>query len=113
MSYIPEPYHFALLALASWRLWKLIADDRISERPVNWLVCRRLAGKWGGELVDCPYCLGFWTSGLAYAIWLSILDDWPDTAGEAIGVLGVWFALSAAVGLIGTVWATLSKSQPD
>lgn len=109
MSYIPSPYHFVLLALATWRVWKIIADDDISQRPVNWLLSRKLAGKWAAQLVDCVWCLGWWLSGISYAVWLSIIGEWPDAVSEGVGAFGIWLALAAAVGLIGSAWHAVSE----
>lgn len=107
---IPPAYEFALLALAAFRLWKLIGDDRILDRPREWVLRhtddRREDTKWG-DFIVCPWCAGFWISGLVYLAWMLTLGDLPDSASAAATMLGVWFALSGAVGLIGVALARL------
>lgn len=95
---IPEPWEFALLALAAFRFWKLLADDRILDRPRDWLLAKFPTDQretyWADFLV-CPWCAGFWIVLTWWAAWLI----WPH------GVLvfaGLW-ALSAAVGLAASV----------
>ena len=96
---IPEPFELLLMALAAGRVWKIIGDDRILDRPRDWLleqvVVRRSeqSGVYWGDFLVCPWCAGFWVSLLVWASWLA----WPDfTIGAC-----VLFALSALVGLFG------------
>ena len=100
---IPSAYQFVLLALAAFRLWKLLADDRILDRPRDWLLdrldTRRGKTKWG-DFIVCPWCAGFWVSGAVYAGWLVTLGDPALSVTAGTVALGVWFALSGAVGLI-------------
>jgi hypothetical protein len=63
MAAAPEPWEFALLALASYRLWRLAAEDSILDRPRD-----RLPHNVA-EFVECPWCLGFWISAASYASW--------------------------------------------
>lgn len=108
---IPEPFEFLLLALIAYRTWRLLAEDDILERPRHWLV--RLPRGWeeGDPLpqayrqklalfINCPWCAGAWVSGAVYIAYLATLGSWPDTLGEIAVGLGVWFAISASVGLI-------------
>ena len=108
---IPEPYQFVLLALIAYRLWRLVAEDDILERPRRWLV--RLPRKWKeGDsfpqkyreelalFINCPWCAGAWVSLLVYTIWVATLGDGPDSFEEVVVGAGVWFAISASVGLI-------------
>jgi hypothetical protein len=44
------------------------------------------------QLVRCPWCVGFWVSGLVYAAWRA-------ESGVTLAVSS-WFALSAIVGLV-------------
>lgn len=92
------PWHFALLTLLTFRVWKLLADDEILDGPRNW-VLSRLDARW--ELfITCPWCAGFWLSGAALGLYaLSGAGEWP---GWLVGA-GLWFALSGAVGLLATV----------
>lgn len=108
---IPEPYQFVLLCLAAYRLWRLLAEDDILNRPRRWLV--RLPSTWKeGDsfpskyrkeyalFLNCPWCAGAWISLLTYIGWIAVLGDWPDTAGDVFVGLGVWFGISCVLGLI-------------
>ena len=97
---IPSPWEWALLALAAFRIWKLIADDALLDRPRVWVLARLPDGK--AELfIVCPWCLGWWLS-LAWvvAFWL-----WPHGAVVA----AVPFAVSAAVGLIASALSAVPE----
>lgn len=108
---IPQPYIFILLALIAYRTWRLIAEDEILDWPRNWLV--RLPRDWSeGDsipkayreklalFITCPWCAGAWVSLLVYAAWLFTLGDGPHSSEDVFVGLGMWFALSASVGLI-------------
>ena len=81
----------AVVALAAFRTWKLVADDTILDRPRAWL-CR-----WVGKadvFITCPWCAGFWISvGWAAAWWA---HEWAVYAA-------VPFAISAVVGIVAVV----------
>lgn len=103
---VPEPYELVLLALAAWRTWKLIGDDVILDRPRLWVL--RKFGRHGSDrreywtaFITCPYCAGFWISLLWWGAWL--IEPYATLVAA-----GVW-AISAIVGLTGTVWAKLSE----
>lgn len=108
----PSPWEFVLLVLAAFRIWKLVADDRILDRPRDWLLSRvdtkRGRTKWGDFLV-CPWCAGFWISGLVYAAWMLTLGDLPDGDAEWFAQLGIWFALSAGVGVLGEAYYAVEE----
>lgn len=81
-----------LIALAAWRVWRLIAVDTITE-PLRY----RLA--YDGHLanfISCPWCLGFWITVAATGLYW-----WLGNSGWSIveAVL-VAFAASALVGII-------------
>jgi len=109
---IPEPYVFALLALIAARVWKLIGDDRILDRPRDWVLERikddERAVYWG-DFIVCPWCAGFWVSGLVYGFWMATLGKLPDSVEEGLVGIGVWFAISALVGLFGLSVEVLQK----
>jgi hypothetical protein len=80
---IPDPYELVLLALASYRTWRLLAEDTLLDRPRRRLL--RL-GNWQregdpvpreyrqrlGDFIACPACLGAWLATgwyLAWAFW--------------------------------------------
>ncbi len=79
------PWQFALVALAAWRTFHLLAYDDIAER-------------WRGdqegflEFVQCPFCLGFWVA-LSWVAWFWLEPHWTL-------IVAVPFAVSAAVGML-------------
>ena len=93
---IPEPYELVLLALAAGRVWKLIGDDRILDRPRDWALGKLKSDPqetyWADFLV-CPWCAGFW---IVLAWWVAWLI-WPY---GTLVFAGLW-AISALVGLFG------------
>jgi hypothetical protein len=108
---IPEPYELALLVLIAGRLWKLIGDDRILDRPREWVIERLNEDRqeYWGDFIVCPWCAGAWLSGLVYIAWMATLGHGPGGAGDVLVVLGVWFAISALVGLYGLTVEVLQK----
>ena len=100
-------WEFVILALAVFRVFRLIAEDTILDWPRKKLL--RLADDWEKEgddpgddyrmewgiFITCPWCLGFHLSWIALAIYC-ILFGW-------IGVfsfLVTAFAISAVVALV-------------
>jgi hypothetical protein len=84
-----DPWEFALVALAAWRTWKLLAEDTITE-PLR---ARYIEGhEWRETFTECPWCAGFWVA-LAWvaAFWVEPL--WTV-------IVAVPFAVSAAVGTL-------------
>lgn len=56
-----EPVAVVLVALASYRLTRLLQLDSILDGPRNRFLDKHAADRLG-ELVNCPWCLGFWVS---------------------------------------------------
>lgn len=88
---IPEPWEFVLLALAVFRLWKLVGDDAVLDRPRDYLL-KRMSETFD-YFITCPWCSGAWITLAWWAAWLV----WPYEATVA----AVPFALSAVVGYLG------------
>ncbi len=86
---VPSWWPFLLLALAAFRVWRLLAEDTILDRPRERIV--RTLPK-GEEFVTCPWCAGFWVS-LAWWVGWQVWPHWTLVAA-------VPFAVSAVVGLI-------------
>ena len=84
---VPNWWQFALLALAAWRIFELIAEDEILNRPRRY-VTAKLPGKLE-DFITCPFCAGFW---IAVAWWVA-WQIWP----HGTLVVAVPFALSAGV----------------
>lgn len=95
MNNIPGVWAFALLALASYRSWRLLAEDSILNRPRAWAV--RSEGV--SEFLSCPWCAGFWVALAWWGAWLL----WPHGALVA----AVPFALAAAVGAAASLLGAL------
>ena len=97
---IPSWYFFALLALAAFRVWKLIGNDAILDVP------RRFAKK-RLERIDphldlfivCPWCSGFWVCVAVYTGWIAWGPGFFEW-GQVYLAFVVVFALSAVVGLL-------------
>lgn len=99
---VPNWYHLAILALAAYRTWRLLAEDDILDKPRRRLV--RLGESWkkdGDPLPDgyrstlalflnCPWCAGGWVS-VGWWIFWQLSEHWA-------AVVAVPFAISALVG---------------
>lgn len=96
---VPEWWGFALLALAAWRCFQLIARDDILDEPRrrvlrlgDWHEGQRTPKAYReklGEFITCPYCAGFWISAVWWGAW-QITGHWTL-------VVAAPFALSAAL----------------
>lgn len=75
---VPDWYAFVLLGIAAWRMFNLLAHDKIFEKPRRWLT--RLPYDWDvtkplpkeykmkwALFINCPYCAGFWIWALWFA----------------------------------------------
>lgn len=93
---------FVGLCLCSYRLTRLITKDSLFDRQRRWWFRKfppngdysrlydKPVSKWG-QLIQCPWCCGFWVSGFVVFLVLQF---------EAMTLpLLWWFAVSAAVGL--------------
>lgn len=91
---IPNWWSTLILALAVFRLYRLIAEDDILDRPRDWALDRLNEEQLTklDKLITCPWCLGFWLSVVTWLAWLAA-PDWT------VGLSFPW-ALSAAVALI-------------
>lgn len=101
---IPSPFESLLLALAVFRVFRLLAEDTILDGPRAWLLGVPGWKPTGHEtppegyrdglatFLTCPYCAGFWLCLAWWALWL--LSPWWALT------VAVPFALSAAVGLV-------------
>lgn len=84
-----------LLTLASYRVWRLIALDSITEPIRARFIFREGRGwEWLSMLVTCVWCAGFWLSGAVALGWLLAF-------GLPLGWLALlWPAVSALVGML-------------
>ena len=83
---MPSPFEALLLGLAAWRVWHLLADDLILDRPRRYVTDR-----WDKteDFIECPFCLGFWVA----LAWLGAFALWEEGTLWAT----VPFALNAVV----------------
>jgi len=108
---IPPIYQFILLSLVAYRLWRLLAEDEILERPRRFIV--RLPQTWEDNdpvpltyraslaaFLTCAWCMGFWISLLVYVGWMFTVGDHPHSSSQVVTAIGVWFAISCVVGVI-------------
>ena len=101
---IPDWWQLTLIALAVFRIYRLIAEDTILEGVRRWVY--RLDRNWQKEgdytgdkyrvklalFVTCPWCLGFWLS----LAWWGAYQVWEH---GAVVVAAPW-AISAIVALV-------------
>ncbi len=108
---IPGVWAFVLIAAASYRVFHLIAEDVILDRPRRMLL--RLGG-WQepeqpppgyraklGEFITCAWCAGAWISGAWWLAWL-IWEEWAV-------VVAVPFALSAGVAFLNAMMGAMTE----
>lgn len=113
---VPGPWAALLLTLAAYRVWRLISRDTITE-PVRAALTypddsavtlghdtegitiigvdddAKPLRVYLSTMLRCPWCMGFYVSVAAWALWLA----WPHAAVVA----AVPLAISAVVGLVG------------
>lgn len=82
-----------LLGLATFRAWRILSLDQITE-PLRSALINREGRVWVflTDMVLCPWCLGFWIAG-AGAIALTVTQDW-----NLLGLVLVWLSASALAG---------------
>jgi hypothetical protein len=82
-----------LIALASWRLWRLTAVDAIFER------FRPTREGWFSNLLYCVWCLGFWqVIAVTGLVWWLLEPGWHPLTAALVAL-----AASALAGLINAV----------
>ena len=98
---VPDWWEAILLAAAAWRVFYLLGEDDLLDRPRRYVT--RLGKAWQnegdtvpsdyrlrlGKFLQCPNCLGFWVTLAWWGAW----EVWPT---ETL-IAAVPFMLSAAV----------------
>jgi hypothetical protein len=100
---VPSPWIALVLMLASYRIWRLLAEDMVLEPARRWLV--RLPQDWEegdpwpesyrlklAKFIMCPWCFGWWIVLAIWALWL-LSHHWT-------AVFCMPWALSAGVGFV-------------
>lgn len=99
---VPGPWQFALLALGTYRVWRLAAIDDMPwlVRVRNWAVgAKETAGVWTfrrptlAHAVQCPWCSGLWVTAAFVMAWFvtphgALVVAAPFAVATAVGVLG-------------------------
>lgn len=99
----PGPWETVVLAGAAYRLWRLAAEDSISDRPRDALASR---SDFADELIACPWCLGFWISAAGWAAY--------QRAPQTTVALAAPWAISTAVGVVAhALKATPVPDEPE
>jgi hypothetical protein len=60
-----------LSGMVCHRIWRMVARDSIFEKPREALFPE---GTWRFDLIDCPWCLGWWLN-VAFAATMYVLAD--------------------------------------
>lgn len=93
------PLLFALSSLAAFRLWRLLAVDRLP--PLMWprdrleaFVDRRFGTVWA-DGITCPHCSGSWVAfAVVAAVWachpLPLPALWFGAVAASVGFLAQW-----------------------
>jgi hypothetical protein len=89
---VTPTFTFVVMALASYRLFRLIGLDVITERPRRWVTRRLLPGK-SEAFVTCSWCAGAHVSAGVVAVTAQLVS-------VPLPVLQ-WLAVSSVVGLVG------------
>jgi hypothetical protein len=72
----------ALDALATYRLTRLLVSDGIADRPRDALL-QRLRDRGHSklvELIECPWCIGFWIAGAVVLARRAAPEPWTPVA---------------------------------
>lgn len=88
-----------VVGAVSYRLWRLLAVDKVTEPARDTVLYgHRLwnskAFTWLANMVECPWCLGFWINLGVTAGLVGQLVEWP--AAVAVALIG-----STTTGLLG------------
>jgi hypothetical protein len=106
----PDWWEFVLLSLAAFRVFRLLAEDDILDRPRNWALGLPKNWEQGKPIpkryrenlaffIRCPWCAGFWISLLVYVAWIAAGPGEWESDELYMGGVSV-FAISAIVGLV-------------
>jgi hypothetical protein len=94
---MPDALLFVLLAFATFRVWRFIGRDDVTE-PLRAFAFGDATGfvrRYARDLVCCPWCAGTWVSvASVYAAhrWLTVLSPhwllWAVGVAAVVGFLG-------------------------
>jgi len=89
---LPFWYIYLAVALASYRVTRLVTRDSILDKPRMWVTERLKPGGYLDELFHCSWCIGFWVSLVA----VILVRHWP----VGVAIIASPFAFSAVIGLL-------------
>ncbi|MFJ2205948.1 DUF1360 domain-containing protein [Streptomyces microflavus] len=95
---------FALLAAAGYRGTQLLVHDAILDSLRNRLFAWHEAASSKAlraaviTLISCTYCMGWWVSGAALAVWLLATGQWHDAPLLVHAI--TWFAVAGGQALL-------------
>jgi hypothetical protein len=93
-----------ILALAAYRGTQLVVHDTIADPIRNRLYAWHAnkpdsrPRKWATKLISCPYCAGFWVSGITLTVYLTVTGTFDRAPLLIHGI--EWFALAGAQALL-------------
>lgn len=111
---------FVVLCLASYRITRFLIRDSLMGMGMNegefasplaaridaWAYDREgndrtlIRGKTG-DLLSCPWCLGFWISAACYFSWLGSTEGWDYITATPLAIHGLYvFAIAAVEGYL-------------
>ena len=76
---------FLILAFATYRLSRAVAQDDITEGVRQWVLNHQWTFVY--RLISCAQCVGFWLAFVVLAVWFAA-TDWPGTAEYVVLALG-------------------------
>lgn len=92
---------FLFVTFAAVRVTRVAVLDKIGEPFRKFLVDKLGRNSWFAFMFFCPWCIGFWVSGLAaLALWFVAGFGAVIALPWWFGIPAVWFAMSYVVGWI-------------
>ena len=91
---IPSPLEFVILALATFRLTRLVIEDRLLDAPRNWFFSKVSPSTQLGYLFTCYHCFSVYAGTFVFLCYTIV----PTVTLPVACVL----ALSAVTGFIST-----------
>jgi hypothetical protein len=63
-----------LSGMVCHRIWRMVARDSIFDKPRQALYDHPRTPQWVEDLIDCPWCLGWWLN-VAFAAFMYVAAD--------------------------------------
>lgn len=90
--------------LVTYRIWRLLAVDEITEPCRYWLSTRKgTFWAWLYKGLTCPWCFGLWLSAIVgLSVW-----SYSGAAGPPTTAFALWLASTMAISTLVGVIATI------